>query len=85
MSYDCLRCNFQLSRNGKKYIHLDFDDTMTCKKFKAFSSIFPSYGCLYTTVKFFFSMDGNDCLDIVPLGCLCATLNWVMDKFDVRR
>ena len=29
-----------------------FDDTMTCKQFKAFSSIFPSYGCLYTTVKF---------------------------------
>ena len=40
------------SRNDKKYIHLDFDDTMTCKQLKAFSSIFPSYGCLYTTVKF---------------------------------
>ena len=26
-----------------KYIHLAFDDTMTCKQFKAFSSIFPSY------------------------------------------
>ena len=35
-----------------KYIHFAFDDTMTCKQFKAFSSIFPSYGCLYTTVKF---------------------------------
>ena len=27
------------SRNDKKYIHLDFDDTITCKQFKAFSSI----------------------------------------------
>ena len=52
MSYDGPRCNFQSIRNDKKYIHLDFDDTMTCKKFKDFSSIFPSYGCLYTTIKF---------------------------------
>ena len=35
-----------------KYIHLAFDDTMTCKQFKAFSCIFPSYGCVYTTIKF---------------------------------
>ena len=52
MSYDSPRCNFQSSRNDKKYIHLAFDDTMTCKQFKDFSSIFPSYGCLYSTAKF---------------------------------
>ena len=44
--------NFQSNRNHKKFIHLAFDDTMTCKQFKDFSSILPSYGCLYTTVKF---------------------------------
>ena len=52
MSYDSPICNFQSSRNEKKYIHVAFDDAMTCKQFKDFSSIFPSYGCLYTTAKF---------------------------------
>ena len=30
------------------------------------------------------NMVGNDYLYTVHLGCLYATLNWVMDKFEVR-
>ena len=83
MSYDSPRCNFQSSRNDKKYIHLAFDETMACNQFKAFYSIFASYGCLYH-YPICLSMDGNDRLHTVALGCLCPTLNWVMDKFEVR-